>query len=191
MLDSLLHRQIAPHLSLLTNPLSQKNISPNLVTGIGFVIGVAGCFCVGMALYIPGLILLLLNRIADLADGHLARQTGKETDRGLYLNVVLTRIIYAAFLFLFALSTTTASMAAAFVLFTYASMNAASMMRALLAQKNGFPQPPTGLIGHVVITLFMAACCIRPDMFAFFAAAFGIACCVNIFNDVWKLMRDY
>lgn len=191
MLDTLLYKQIAPHLSLVTNPLAQRNIPPTLITSVGFITGVIGCFCVGMAYYIPGLVLLLLNRLADLTDGHLARQTGRETDRGFYLNAVLTRIVYAAFLFLFALSTSTATMAAAFVLFTYAAMNASASMYVILAQKHGKPASATGLIGHTEITLFMVLCCIMPDMFSVFAAVMGIACCVSVFNDIWKSMRDY
>jgi phosphatidylglycerophosphate synthase len=70
--------------------------SPDTITWIALLLGIAAAVCAGLALYGAGLALWLLNRIFDGLDGELARKSGRQTDFGGYLDIVFDFVVYAA-----------------------------------------------------------------------------------------------
>lgn len=71
---------------------AQKNISPNALTWLGFVVHLIGCFLLLPKSYFLGIIatvVLVLSWVLDCADGSLARVTMKESPGGKKLDTVL------------------------------------------------------------------------------------------------------
>lgn len=73
-----------------------RNITPNQVTIIGFVVGMLGVIFTGLEFYWLGLVLVLINRVADGFDGVLARHRGRVSEFGGYLDIVLDFIFYSS-----------------------------------------------------------------------------------------------
>lgn len=98
--------------------LAAMGISPEWVTGIGFVIGIAACVAAAFAWWWTALALWLLNRIIDGLDGPLARMRG-ETDRGGFLDIMADFAIYGGFVFGVAIALPDARLACAALLGAY------------------------------------------------------------------------
>ncbi|MFN7984119.1 MAG: CDP-alcohol phosphatidyltransferase family protein [Vicinamibacterales bacterium] len=84
-------RALAP-LSRLAGP----RISPNVITGVGFVLGLGSAGAAYEGGRSLGLMLWLLNRLLDGLDGTQARTHGRSTAFGGYLDIVLDFVVYAA-----------------------------------------------------------------------------------------------
>jgi len=89
-------KQIKPHFEKATKPLIETfdklNISPNTLTITGFMITCAGSyFIVENQFFLAGVI-LILGAIFDALDGHLARNSGKISKFGAFLDSVIDRI---------------------------------------------------------------------------------------------------
>lgn len=79
-------------------PLAEKAgnyLSPNHISVIGFIFGLSACIMILLSHLYAGLMFWLLNRIIDGLDGTVARLTGKESDWGGYLDIMLDFILYA------------------------------------------------------------------------------------------------
>src|SRR5262245_32424187 len=103
MLDRAARRLIDPVLEELAAQAQNRGFTADQITIAGFAFGVAAVGATALQLYEPGLLLLLVNRLADGVDGALARRTGA-TDLGGYLDIVLDFIIYSGAAFAFALA---------------------------------------------------------------------------------------
>lgn len=57
-------------------------ITPNMVTVLSLLAGVACAVCYAMSAFLPGSILLFISAILDLIDGTVARKSGRETRFG-------------------------------------------------------------------------------------------------------------
>jgi phosphatidylglycerophosphate synthase len=73
-----------------------RRIHPTTVTVLAAVVGVAAATAAWQGAYLPALGLWAVNRVLDGLDGTLARLTGKQSDLGAYLDIVLDHLIYAA-----------------------------------------------------------------------------------------------
>jgi len=111
--------------------------SPLQITLVGFVAGVGACLAAWQQMYGLALVLWLLNRLLDGLDGTVARSTGRQSDFGGYLDIVLDDVIYAGLALALALSVNTVgAYIAAGVLLALYRVNAASwMMLAALLEK--------------------------------------------------------
>src|SRR5579872_4407506 len=136
MLDAPVRRLIDPPLATAARTLAPSGISANLLTVFGFVLGVASLAAIATRNYLPGLLLIVLNRVCDGLDGAVARQRGP-TDLGAYLDIVLDFIFYAGVPFAFALADTSRAVAASFLILAFVATGTTFLAFAVFAQKRG------------------------------------------------------
>jgi phosphatidylglycerophosphate synthase len=79
---------------LVRGPL--RRIHPTAVTIAAAVVGVAAAGAAWQGAYLPALGLWAVNRVLDGLDGTLARVTGRQSDLGAYLDIVLDHVVYVA-----------------------------------------------------------------------------------------------
>ena len=80
----------------LVRGLAALGLSPNDVTVAGVVLSLAGAIALAALGPLPGLILLALGAVADSVDGQLARETGRVSAFGAFLDSTLDRVSDAA-----------------------------------------------------------------------------------------------
>lgn len=73
-----------------------RNVHPTTVTVVAAVVGVATAAAAWQGAYLLALGLWAVNRVLDGLDGTLARLTGKQSDLGAYLDILLDHVVYAA-----------------------------------------------------------------------------------------------
>ena len=71
-------------------------LSPNVITLLALVVGLAAAGAAAQQVYGLGLALWALNRLLDGLDGAVARETGQQSDFGGYLDIVADFVVYAA-----------------------------------------------------------------------------------------------
>ncbi len=80
-------------------------VHPNAITLISFAFGLVSVYFIIERSFMTALVFWILNRIFDGLDGTVARITGKSSDFGAYLDIVLDFIIYSAIPVAFVFST--------------------------------------------------------------------------------------
>lgn len=120
---------------LVRGPL--RRIHPTAVTIAAAVVGVAAGLAAWQGAYLPALGLWALNRVLDGLDGTLARSTGRQSDLGAYLDIVLDHVVYVAVPLGLALAagTSAASLALALLLASFYLNGASWMYLAALLEK--------------------------------------------------------
>ena len=73
MLDRFVTPVIKPLLTPIVKQLDKWNVRPDQVTLIGFIIGLLAVPLLAKQLWMPALVMIVLNRILDGVDGALAR----------------------------------------------------------------------------------------------------------------------
>jgi phosphatidylglycerophosphate synthase len=185
VLDARLRRLIDPPLDRLSAPLAAAGVSANAITVAGFAIGLAAVAAIAWRAYLPGLALLLLNRLCDGLDGAVARRRGL-TDLGGFLDIVLDFLIYSAVPFAFALADPAANaLAAAFLIFSFIGTGSSFLAYAIMAAKRGVATELRGrkslyylgglTEGSETILAFVLAC-VWPALFPWIALIFGLLC---------------
>ncbi len=191
MLDRAARRLIDPTLESLAGRAARLGLTADRVTVLGFGIGLAAIVAIAVKLYLVGLVLLLLNRLADGVDGCLARRNGP-TDLGGYLDIVLDFIIYAGLGFAFALAQPEQAVAAAFLIFSFMGTGSSFLAFAIFAAKRrlGERQGLKGFYylgglteGTETILLFVFVC-LLPGYFAEAAYVFGALCWLTTIGRV-------
>jgi phosphatidylglycerophosphate synthase len=185
VLDARLRRLIDPPLDRLAAPLASRGLSANAVTVLGFVIGLGAAAAIAERAFLPGLALLLLNRLLDGLDGAIARRRGL-TDLGGFLDIVLDFLIYSAVPFAFALADPEANaLAAAFLIFSFVGTGSSFLAFAIMAAKRGIATDLRGqkslyylggLTEGTETILVLVLACLWPALFPWLALAFGILC---------------
>lgn len=173
MIDGLIRPHITPVMDKMSLKVSQSGLSANKLTLIGFAFGFAGCFLVGMQMYIVGLLLILLALFFDGLDGAVARAT-QSTELGTYLDMMSGVALFAMFPFFFMLSETEHSMAAGILLFSFLLMGMANLSYDYFAMKKGAAPARSAIVETGEIVLFIILCCLFPAAFSFFAAALAL-----------------
>ncbi len=134
MLDRAARRMIDPVLERLAGVAQGHGVTADQITVAGFAFGLAAIGAIAFQLYLSGLLLLLVNRLADGVDGALARRSGP-TDLGGYLDIVLDFIIYSGSAFGFALAETDNALPAAFLIFSFMGTGSSFLAFAIFAAK--------------------------------------------------------
>lgn len=112
-------RQVAgPTLDALGVRLADVGLRPNVVTAVGWVIGVGACVAASTGLWALALVLWLANRGLDGLDGPIARALGT-TDRGGFFDIVADFSIYGGFVAGVAVEVPQARLACLVLLLTY------------------------------------------------------------------------
>lgn len=173
----------------LGKKLSKLGISANLVTVIGFIIGLFSINFLTFEYYFHALICILLNRLFDMLDGAIARAT-KVTRFGVFMDVLFDYIFYAAVIFGFAFARPENALAASFMLFAFISVSCAMLAYAVIdykyptaaKEKKKSPFYLAGIIqGGEIFTALVIACLI-PSLFIIIAVITGIFCFIKAFS---------
>ena len=177
--------------------LQKRGMSANSVTLVGFSFGLLAMLCIANEFYILGLLLILINRLADGLDGALARLNGA-TDLGGYLDITLDFIFYGGIVFAFAIaSPQTNALAATFLLFSFMGTGSTFLAFSVMAAKRNLENKlygPKSLYflgglteGSETIMVFVLMC-LLPNSFASLAYLFGVACLIT---TVTRLYSSY
>jgi phosphatidylglycerophosphate synthase len=70
-------------------------VHPTVISAAAFVAGLGCCVLLYRGSMMGALVLWLLNRVLDGLDGAVARQQGRESDLGGYLDMMLDLVVYA------------------------------------------------------------------------------------------------
>ena len=190
MLDHISLKLAKPLLESTARRLAARNISADQVSVLGFMIGVAGAAAIGFQYYIFGMLLILLNRLADGIDGALARIKGP-TDRGAYLDICLDFIFYSAVVFGFAVADPTEnSLAAAALIFSFVGTGSSFLAYAIMAERRKLTnlRLPNkgfyylgGLAEGTETILFFVLFCLFPGSFTTLAWILTAICWLSTF----------
>lgn len=99
--------KLRPLKEKLLNPVSRtlgRVISPNQMSLFSLLLGAISIYFIYRAEYINGLIFWTLNRITDGLDGTIARVTGRQSDFGGYLDIMIDFLIYSSIPIVFVIS---------------------------------------------------------------------------------------
>lgn len=198
MFDEKLKPTIDPYLNKLADQLGKIGVGANQITIYGFIVGIVGCVAVGMASYMFGLFLILLNRLCDGVDGAVARYNrtqGKDLSPfGAYLDIILDMILFGAFVFLFVMGQPHHATAAVFMLFSYVGLFATSLGAHMMGTAEYNLQRsflhPVNLIEGTEIIVFMILVCFHPDAFSAIAIIFGTLCWLTTISRIFFTWRD-
>jgi phosphatidylglycerophosphate synthase len=187
MLDPLARRLIDPPLNLAGRAMAARGVSANVVTIVGFAVGMLAPAALALQAYPAALVLILANRLCDGLDGAIAR-AGRPSDLGGFLDIVLDFIFYAAVPLGFALGRPDFALPAAFLLASFMGTAASFLAFAVFAARHGIATNRRGnkalyylgglTEGTETIALFVA-CCLFPAAFPVFAYGFGLLCWIT------------
>ena len=190
MLDHLLR----PWKDRLVGPLARRldHVSPDATTLLALVVGLAAAGAAATRMNHLALGLWLLNRFLDGLDGAIAREQGRQSDFGGYLDLVLDFVVYAAVpigLYLAHPGERTALGLALLLASFY--VNAASWMylSAILEKRHAGAAArgelttvtmPPGVVGGTETVLFYAAFLAWPDRIDWLFPAMALAVALGV-----------
>ncbi len=99
MLDDPFRRALPRLTQPLIRAYQRLGLTPNQVTGLGFAVACAAAVAVAQGALLAALALWWLSRLFDGTDGILARATGRSSDFGSYLDILLDMAAYSSMLF--------------------------------------------------------------------------------------------
>lgn len=193
MLDRFIVPELKPLLHRLSIHLYKAGARADVVTLAGFAVGLAAVPLVATGHFVPALIALLLNRLADGLDGELAR-LDNPTDAGGLLDTSLDFIFYALFPLGFAfLDPSVNALAAAILITSFVGTGTSFLVFATFAEKRGMVSPNfaykglyylDGLAEGTETIAIFALMCLFPDHFVMFAWMFAIICTLTTVNRI-------
>ena len=184
MLDSHLRRYIDPASDRVGKICARMGVSANAVTYGGAALGIGAFVAIAYSAFTLGLVLILLNRIADGLDGAVARSNGT-TDLGGVLDIVFDFIFYSLIPLGFALADSANAVAACFLVVSFMGTGSSFLAFAIMAEKRGIE---TTIRGHKSLyylggltegteTIFaLVLMCLFPAWFSVIAIVFGCLC---------------
>jgi phosphatidylglycerophosphate synthase len=197
VLDRAARRLIDPVLDRLAVAAQQRGFSANQITVAGFACGLAAMAAIALQSYALGLLLLLVNRLADGVDGALAKRVGA-TDLGGYLDIVLDFIIYSGAAFALAVAQPEHALAAAFLIFSFMGTGSSFLAFAIFAAKRrldgeaatnkGFYYLGGITEGTETILLFVTVL-LFPGWFPAAACVYGTLCWVTTIGRIGAAVR--
>lgn len=196
MLDPIARRIIDPPLNWVAQKIS---VSPNLITIIGFGLGVISLIFIIYEYFLLGLAFLLLNRLADGLDGAIARVHNQTSDLGAYLDIVADFLLWALLPLGFAYINPANAMPAAILLSSFAMSMTTFLAFAILAEKRNLATTNqgkksffylAGLAEGTETILFFSACYIWPSLFITFALAFSALVYLSSIGRILSSWRE-
>ena len=183
-----LHLIVRSSMNDLGRGLAGVGLSANLVTILGFAIGLLCINFLAMEMYATAALCIILNRICDALDGAIARNS-KVTDFGVFLDASLDYIFYAGVIFGFALANPMSNaIPASFMLFAFTSSSCAMLAYAVVAYKTKSSQEIKlgmspfylgGLAqGFETLTVLLLMC-LLPHYFVTLAVILGVLCLIK------------
>lgn len=104
MIDSRMRKYFQALFDFLAKKLIGMGVTPNQVTTLAFLTGIAAGIVVLYELYWLSLTLLWISGLFDVLDGTVARLGGKSSAGGAFLDLIFDRVVEAVFIILFALA---------------------------------------------------------------------------------------
>lgn len=179
----------------LADWLYRRGVGADRVTLAGFAIGLLALPLLAMQWYLPALIVILLNRLADGLDGALARLGDTTSDAGGFLDIGLDFVFYGAVVFGFALADPARNaLAAALLLFAFIGTGSSFLAFAIMANRHQLQRPRFprkafyylhGLTEGTETILAFLLFCVFPDHFPYLATAFAVACLITTTTRLW------
>lgn len=176
MIDRFARPHLIPVINSIAVKTAESGLSANKLTILALVLGLGGCFAVGMQYYAFGLILLLVNRFLDGLAGAVARHKGP-TELGTMLDVLCDYLVFAGFAFFFSLSAMETMMASTLLIFSYLAMGLSYLAHAWVMAKKNIPGLPSGgLVENGEMIVFVTLSGLLPGYYAAFATVFALLC---------------
>jgi phosphatidylglycerophosphate synthase len=199
MLDSLFRPLIDPPLNHLARWIGQY-VTPDLLTWSGFILGMLGAVLLSFQLYLPALMLILVNRLSDGLDGAVARQKNISSDRGGYIDIIVDFIFYSGVVFFFALGHPEQALFAAFLIYSFIGTGSSFLSYAIIAGKRGLSTEARGkksffhsggLCEGSETILVMVLICLMPDYFHWIAVIFGTMCWITTMGRIRMGLKNF
>ncbi|MBU2515649.1 CDP-alcohol phosphatidyltransferase family protein [bacterium] len=185
MLDKWTLEWTKPVLEKAAKHIDKSGVSANQVSIIGFLIGILVIPALWLGMYIPALIIIMINRILDGLDGALARMK-VPTDAGGFLDITLDFIFYSAVVWGFALGNPERNaLAAATLVFSFVGTGSSFLAFAAMAAKLDiksikYPQKSLYYLGGLTegteTIIFLVLFCLFPEFFPAMAYVFAALC---------------
>lgn len=201
MLDVIVHRIADPMLERCAAVLVRRRVTANALTVAGFVCGLTAMLALWQQAYGVALVCWGLNRLADGLDGPVARLvagTSEGTPLGAYLDIVLDFIVYAGFVFAFAMGRPDVMGHAAFLLFSFMGTGTSFLAYAIVSAKIGQTNPRKkgffylgGLAEGTETALAFALMCLFPDHFTTIALVFAAMCWITTATRIAQAVTDF
>jgi len=181
MIDDLLRERFKAPVDQAGIWLARRRVTAPALTGVGFAIGVAGCFAMATEAYAVALLCLVANRAADLLDGAVARAT-RVTDFGGFIDILSDLTIYSGYVLGFAIGRPENAIPAAVLIYTFLATGASFLAAAIIAAKRGIAREPpsrksffyrAAIAEGMETTVYLALICLLPDYFAPMTYVFG------------------
>ena len=204
MFDAQARKLIDPPLNRVGRYLAASGLPANVVTLIGFAIGILAIPLLAGEYYTLALVVILLNRLGDGIDGAVARASAAHgngvTDFGGYLDIVLDFIFYAGVVFGFALADAGNGVFAALLLFSFIGTTSTFLAFSALAAKRGLTTAAQGkksiyYLGGLAeggeTIIFLCLFTLWPAQFPIFAVVFSAMCWVTVFGRIMAAKKVF
>ncbi|GGP59794.1 membrane protein [Shewanella algicola] len=174
--------------------LDKKQVQPDQLTLVGFIVGMMAVPFLALQLWYAALFFIVFNRVLDGLDGALARHQNHTTAAGGYLDICLDFLFYAAIPLGFALANPNENALAAAVLLTvFIGTGSSFLAFAIPAEKLHLPRPQfahksfyflNGLTEGTETIAFFVAFCLWPTYFPELAYTFAFLGTITIFTRI-------
>jgi phosphatidylglycerophosphate synthase len=199
VLDSFVRRLIDKPLAQAARPLVAAGLSANAISVIGFAFGIGAAAAISQGQFLLGLVLLLVNRLADGLDGAVARARGP-TDFGGYLDIVLDFLVYNALVVGFALAAPANVLPALFLMLSFVGTATTFLAYAILAAKRGLTHQRQGRKAFYYLgglaegsetLLFFVLAGLLPQHFPLLAWIFAGLCLATTVGRIAQAWRSF
>lgn len=210
MLDARLRPLIDKPLNAIARALSGSGITPNMVTGFGFFLGLLAAASLAFKLDYAALVLILASRIMDGLDGAVARHTiprsrhpgakSQESDLGGYYDIVSDFLFYSGIILAFAIGRPEHALMAAFLIFCFVGTGSSFLAYAIIAAKQNRNHEQQGKKSFYYLTgitegsetiFVLCLICVFPAWFPQISAIFGGLCLMTTLGRVLQARRDF
>ena len=199
MFDRHAQALLRPVLNATARVLVRAGVSADLLSVLGFALGLAAAVAIASQVWMAGLALLLTSRLLDGLDGTVARLT-QSTDAGGFLDLALDFLFYAAIPLAFAVADPAANaLPAAVLLASFIGTGSSFLAFAALAEKRGLSDTALpgksfyflgGLTEATETIVVFVAMCLWPAHFALLAYGFAVLCAITTgMRVVWGYQR--
>lgn len=134
MFDRRLRATLDPWLDIPAQWMTRRGWNATAITCAGFAVGMAGCVAIAWGCFLPALICVLVNRLADGLDGMVARRT-RTTDVGGFLDIVLDGIFYVTVPLAFAWGRSDCVLPACFLIQSFMGTSGSFLALAIMLAK--------------------------------------------------------
>lgn len=199
MIDAPLRPFINPPLNWAGKYLAQKGVHANVVTLVGFIIGLIALGLITQKIYGWAAIFITINRLLDGLDGAVARHS-RQSDFGGFLDILCDFIIYAGVVFAFGWTDPQRLPAAAFLVFSFVGTITSFLAYAIMAAKNQVHSDKRGKksfyhLGGICegaeTTGVLLALCLVPGHFNLICWIFGGLCWITTLGRAYCAWKDF